>query len=444
MKRQSKWEYMKAIYDRYYKASKAIKRIILDEFCEVCGYHRKHAIRKLNTPLTKETSKSSSRGRKPVYGSDIISILQAVWGAADYPWSTRLKVILVLWMPWIRKRYRLTPEQERQLLGISPRTIDYRLKDKKTQLRRRIYGRTKPGTLLKHHIPIKTDCWDVKVPGFTEIDLVSHSGNSADGEFIHSLNETDILTTWTETRAVMSKGQAGVRKALDEMRQVSPFDWLGIDSDNGSEFINAHLLHYCQTPPQLQFTRGRPYKKDDNAHIEQKNDTHVRRLLGYERYDSLQALEAINDLYRNELRLMKNLLQPSVKLVKKVRVGSRRVRKYDKPQTPLDRLIASGKGNLSKVAELKQLRKTLDPFELARTIKCKLDVIYNLANRRLSPRSRMIDKEKINALLEVPVLSTAQQNILRSLSKDLGIETLQCLKTNEKNKKVALKSSVAD
>ena len=199
-------------------------------------------------------------------------------------------------MPWIRKRYRITIQQERQLLRISPRTIDYRLKAKKMQLRRRIYGRTKPGTLLKHHIPIKTDCWDIAVPGFTEIDLVSHSGNSADGIFIQSLNQTDILTTWTETRAVMGKGQEAVCKALDEMRQASPFDWLGIDSDNGGEFINAHLYRYCQTPPKLQFTRGRPYKKDDNAHIEQKNWTHIRQWLGYERLDNLNVVSPLNNL----------------------------------------------------------------------------------------------------------------------------------------------------
>lgn len=165
MKRRFKWEYMKAIFNRYHKASKAIKRIILDEFCKVCGYHRKHAIRKLNISFSNEKSKSIYRNRKPIYGPILISILQKVWEVADYPWSCRLKVILRLWMPWIRKRFRLTPEQEQQLLRISPRTIDYRLKAKKRQLRRRIYGWTKPGTLLKHHIPIKTDSWNVSVPG---------------------------------------------------------------------------------------------------------------------------------------------------------------------------------------------------------------------------------------------------------------------------------------
>jgi hypothetical protein len=183
-------------------------------------------------------------------------------------------------MPWIRRRFRLTAELEGQLLSISPRSMDYRLAAHKRAQRRHLYGRTKPGTLLKHHIPVKTDRWDVQTPGFTEIDLVSHSGDSASGECCHSLNLTDLHTTWTETRAVLGKSQQAVQQALEEMRQALPFPLLGIDSDNGSEFINHHLYRYCRSE-QMQFTRGRPYKKDDNAHIEQKNWTPVRRLLGY-------------------------------------------------------------------------------------------------------------------------------------------------------------------
>ena len=166
--------------------------------------------------------------------------------------------------------------------------------------------------MLKHHIPLKTDHWDVQVPGFTEIDLVSHSGNSASGDFCYSLNLTDIHTGWTETQAVLGKSQEAVRGALETIRQALPFALRGIDSDNGSEFINQHLCRYCQAQA-VQFTRGRPYKKDDNAHIEQKNWTHVRRLLGYLRYDTPGAREAINDLYRHELRRFQNLFLPSVK-----------------------------------------------------------------------------------------------------------------------------------
>jgi integrase-like protein len=171
---------------------------------------------------------------------------------------------------------------EEQLLGISARQIDRRLRAKKQAQRRRIYGRTKPGCLLKHQIPVKTDSWDVKTPGFAEIDLVSHSGNSGAGDFAQSLNLTDIYTGWTETRALLGKGQVAVQQALEEIRSRLPFDLLGLDSDNGSEFINWHLRHWCEEN-QIQLTRGRPYKKDDHAHVEQKNWTHVRKLLGWDR-----------------------------------------------------------------------------------------------------------------------------------------------------------------
>ena len=306
MNRSSRRDYLRRIHPRYQQASRGEKRRILDEFCANCGYHRKYAIRLLHGSMLSPRPLRARRPRGSTYGPRLISILQGVWEAADYPWSVRLQALLPEWMPWIRRRFRLSTELERQLLSISPRSIDYRLAAHKRAQQRRLYGRTKPGTLLKHHIPVKTDRWDAKEPGFTEIDLVSHSGSSASGEFCHSLNLTDIHTTWTEARAVLGKGQEAVQQALEEMRQALPFPLQGIDSDNGSEFINAHLYRYSRSQ-HIQFTRGRPYKKDDNAHIEQKNWTHVRRLLGYLRYDSAEALQAINDLYRNELRLFPNL-----------------------------------------------------------------------------------------------------------------------------------------
>jgi len=233
---------------------------------------------------------------------------------------------------------------------------------------------------------VKTDSWDVQGPVFAEIDLVAHSGNLADGEFAHSLNLTDIGTGWTESVALLGKSEVAVQEALKEVRGGLPFRLLGLDSDNGSEFINWHLKRWCDRE-QIQLTRGRPYKKDDNAHIEQKNWTHVRKLLGWDRYDSRAAVEAINGVYRQELRLWMNLYQPSVKLVKKVRVGSKLRRVYSPAQTPLERVLASGKADARKVAELKKLRSQLDPFELSKSIDRKLERIYALANRRLSPKA---------------------------------------------------------
>ena len=182
-------------------------------------------------------------------------------------------------MPWAKKRYPITPATERALRTISPRTIDRLLGKVRRHRRRQLYGRTKPGALLKHQIPVKTDHWAVTQPGFTEVDLVSHSGTSADGEFIYSLNLTDIHTGWGETRAVLGKGQRGITLALTEIHTALPFVLRGLDSDNGSEFINQRVWEYC-IARDIAFTRGRPYKKDDNAHIEQKNWTQVRKVLG--------------------------------------------------------------------------------------------------------------------------------------------------------------------
>jgi len=372
------------MHARYERARGGEKSDLLDELCKVCDYHRKHAIRKLNQPLPDQLRQPRAAPRGTTYGAKMIGVLKAVWEVAGFPWSVRLKALLPLWLPWIRVRYSLTHSQEHQLLAISARQIDRRLRPHKTKLKKRLYGRTKPGTLLKHQIPIRTEHWNVTAPGSVEIDLVSHSGNAAEGDFIYSLNLTDIFTGWVETRAVMGKGERGVLAALDEMRQILPFTLCAIDSDNGSEFINAHLVRYCHQH-HIEFTRGRPYKKDDNAHIEQKNWTHVRKLLGWERYDSARALSAINDLYRNEWRIMMNYFQPSVKLQRKKRVGSRLTRQYDVAQTPVDRLQASHNGETGKVSTLKRQRACNDPFQLAATIERKIEHIWDLANSKQSP-----------------------------------------------------------
>jgi hypothetical protein len=383
---KGRWEYLRAIYERYREAGRKAKKVILSEFCANTGYHRKYAIRLLNGPRPERQRKRRERRRGVSYQVETLAVLCAVWEAAGYPWSVRLKALLPAWMPWIRKRFRLRPEIEKQLLKISPRQMDRRLKAQKTQRRRRIYGRTKPGYLLKHHIPVKTDRWDVQTPGFTEADLVSHSGNSASGEFAHTLNVTDMHTTWTESLAVLGRGEEPVQRGLNEIATTLPFPLLGVDTDNGSEFINYHLKRWCDAR-QIQFTRGRPYKKDDNAHIEQKNWTHVRKLLAWDRYDTHEAVAAMNDLYRNELRLWMNLFLPSVKLLKKVRVGSKVRRVYDGPRTPFERVKACPQANSKQVARLEQLGKSLDPFQLGRIIERKLERIARLANRRQSPKA---------------------------------------------------------
>jgi hypothetical protein len=373
-------QYLQQMRDRYVMAKRAARSALLDEAVAMTGYHRKALIRRFTRPLGPRRRR---RGRPRRYGTAVVKALRAVWRAAGYPWSVRLKALLPVWLPKARTHLHLTPPVEKQLRQISPRQMDRLLRADKRQVRRRLYGRTKPGTLLKQHVPLRTDRWDVTTPGWTEVDLVAHSGDRAEGEFAHTVNQTDIVTTWVESRAVLGKSQIRVQQALEAMRHGLPFPLLGIDSDNGSEFLNAHLVRYCKGLA-VQFTRGRPYKKDDNAHIEQKNWTHVRKLVGYERYDTDAAVTALNTVYA-ELRLFQNLFLPTVKLVRKERVGARTRRRYDLPQTPLDRVRACPEADRAKIAALVALRERLDPFVLATRVDRLLERAYTLAHRRAVP-----------------------------------------------------------
>ena len=242
MGHKARWEYFRAIYGRYQEGDRRARQAILNEFCLNTGYHRKYAIRLLNraNPGPRANPRRVRRKRALSYGSKTLAVLTAVWEAAGYPWSVRLKAMLPTWMPWIRKRFSTGRETERELLAISPRQMDRRLRDKKMQARRRLYGRTKPGLLLKHQIAVKTESWDVRCLGFTEIDLVSHSGNSGAGEFGHTLNITDIHSAWTESRAVLGRSQSVVLAAIQESSRRCPSRcgaWIAIMVRNSSTGI---------------------------------------------------------------------------------------------------------------------------------------------------------------------------------------------------------------
>jgi hypothetical protein len=348
----------------------------LTEVSENLNCHRKHATRRLNGKIV--NLDKPWRHREPVYPERLIRILEGVWEAGQQPCGVRLKEVLPLWMPWIRKRWVSDRTEERKLLAMSAATIDRRLAAYKRKRSHKIYGKTKPGRWLRQTIPIQTESWDVPDPGWEEVDTVSHSGQSAEGLWAYTVNQTDLFSGWVECRATLGKGAAEVLGALDEMRQAAPFETKGLDSDNGEEFINQHLARYCEREGILRF-RSRPYKKDDQAHIEQKNWTHVRKLIGWDRYDTQAAVDAMNDLYRNEWRLFCNLYLPSVKLAKKIRVGSKIKRIYHKAKTPLDRLLESDQGDRVKLDLLRRLREQLDPFELSATVDRKLAGIWKLA-----------------------------------------------------------------
>jgi hypothetical protein len=383
MARQSKREYLRSIHKRYRQGRRTEKTAMLEEFCKVCGYNRKYAIWLLSRPLFNAAARRRVTPRSTSYSKASIATLAKVWQASGYLCSQRLKAALPQWLPWIKKHFEVNAQLEKDLLGISARQMDRRLSPHKRTVKRRLYGTTRPGSLLKRMIPIKTDHWDVSLPGYLEIDLVSHSGASAAGEFIYTLDCVDIATGWVERQAVMGKGQLGIVSALREIEQRLPFALRGIDSDNGSEFINTHLFNFCQQRAKnrsVQFTRSRPYKKDDNAHVEQKNWTHVRKLLGWERYDTLEALSAINHLYQ-QLRIFQNLFQPSMKLRTKIRKGSRVMRRYDPPSTPLERVLKSSQ-RTPPIEALKSTLKNTDPFELSHHIDQKLDCLYNLTSQK--------------------------------------------------------------
>ena len=369
---------MQAIY-RAVRGRKEKGRV-LDQVCETLKRCRRTAKRMMRGSLPPVNK--PARHREPIYSQRLIRVLEAVWTAAQYAWSVRLKALLRLWMPRIKERFDLTPAEQRLLLKMSAATMDRRLAPRRKELGRKIYGQTKPGRWLRQTIPIQTDSSNVKEPGWMEVDTVSHSGPSAAGLFAYTLDHTDLSSGWTELYAILGKKAEKVVAMTDAMRKELPFELKGTDSDNGEEFINYEMDHYCRRMGILRF-RSRPYKKNDQAHVEQKNGTHVRRLIGWHRYDTQEAVDAMNDLYRKEWRLLTNLFLPSVKLDYKIRMGSKIKRVYHDAETPLDRLLASKQSDRTKLEELRLLRERLDPFELSKAVDLKLRAIWKLASEGL-------------------------------------------------------------
>jgi len=365
MSPRSKKEYLKSIFLRYRKASFKEKTIILNEFCQNCGYHRKHAIRLLKKFKRFRKPKQKIPGRPSIYRASIIKPLEKIWSTANLPCSKRLKAILPLWLPgYIEEFGNLPLDVITALSNISATTIDRILKPFRVRYSGRGRSTTKPGTLLRKQIPIKTNQWDETRPGFLEADSIAHCGESLLGQFAYSLNFVDIATSWTEQRAVWGKGEAGVLKQIEDIEKCLPFPLLGFDSDNGKEFLNYHLMrHFTQRPKPIQFTRSRPYHKDDNAHVEQKNWTHVRQWLGYQRLENPDVIPLMNDLYTTEWRWFHNFFCPSVKLIEKKVVASKTIKKYDTPKTPYQRVLEAPDVAASIKRSFKEQYSTLNPFE---------------------------------------------------------------------------------
>jgi hypothetical protein len=326
-------------------------------------------------------------GRKKLYNPVRLSEpLKQIWLASDQMCGARLKAALPLWLPFFVMNPPLNDEDKLQLLTMSERTINRLLKPFRARYPKRLGG-TKPGSLLKNQIAVKTDQWDEKVPGFVEGDTVAHCGTSLLGYFVWSLTLTDIYSGWTENRAVWNKGADGVLKQIASIEEVLPFELLGFDSDNGSEFLNWHLLRYFQKREKtLQFTRSRPYHKGDNAHVEQKNWTHVRQIFGYERFSNPILVNLMNDLYKNELSLLHNYFYPAMKIQNKFRFGAKLKKFYDKPQTPYQRILKSERISAEKKEQLIKTFEQLNPFELRRNIQKKLKIIFQFVGVNLKKK----------------------------------------------------------
>ena len=374
MVNQAKREYLAAILGRYRRAGRKFKQRILDEFCSNCGYHRKHAIRLLRR---RGETRGDRRGAKVQYGPEVVEVLKDLWLASDRLCTKLLKAAIPIWLPFYRQKHEVPKDVCDRLAKVSPATMDRLLKPARKRYGARGRCGTRPGTLFRHQIPVKTDMADVNKPGFVEADTVAHCGNSLDGDFIWSLTLTDIYSGWTENRAVWNKGYSGVKQAIQAIETDLSFPLLGFQTDNGGEFLNHHLYRYfAERDLPVAFTRGRPYHKNDTAHVEQKNWTHVRLLLGYQRLESEALIPTINELYQ-VWDWYRNFYCPTLKILSKSKVGSRYIKKYSPPQTPHQRLIESPEILEPMKEHLTELFCNLNPFALKKQIDYKQRLILN-------------------------------------------------------------------
>lgn len=394
---QSRNQYLKTLTQKhgYLLKSKKQKSLLLDEYCKNTGQNRKYIIWKLrNGKYIKDRTVKKKRIRKEYYDGEVKVALIKCWRIFDYPCGQRLEPILKQEVGRLRSLGELycSDKTAEKLKKISFRTIDEKLKRQKEieRLRKKYYKKNNP--LLYQKIPIKlSNDWDRKEHGNIQIDLVEHCGQSTRGEYICTLSSNDIATGWWEGEAVMGKGQYRVFNALEDIRERYPFSLKEIHSDNGSEFINWHLFRYTQEEG-LVFSRSRPNKKNDNCFVEQKNWTHVKKFVGYFRYDTEEELELLNKLYLNGLRLYKNFFQPVIKLISKERRGGRIHRKYDAAITPYQRIMKSQDIPKRIKEELKTIYELLNPAQLKRDIDLNLEQLYKVYQAK--SKSEVIDPQK--------------------------------------------------
>ena len=376
----SKREYLAKIHGRYQRAGRPHKSRILDEFCLNCGYHRKAALRLLNRPLTGRVRKRS--GPKVIYDpAELLPVLKAVWLASDQLCSKLLKPALPIWLEHHERRSAPLPEAfKKKLLAVSPAQIDRLLKPVRVRHPRKGLCATRPGTLLRWQVPTRGGPPDTAKPGSVEADTVAHCGDTTAGDYVNSLTFTELFSGWTENRAVWNKSSHAILDQLKELEKAVPFQMKSFHADNGSEFLNWSLYeHMTGRKMKVPFTRSRAYRKNDNAHCEQKNWTHVRQLFGHDRFEHPELVSLMNDLYANEWSLFTNHFKPTFKLLKRDKRGSKTVRIYEPmPQTPYQRLLGSPDIDEATKTRLREEHTRLDPFELKKNIERKLKNFFTV------------------------------------------------------------------
>lgn len=402
-------QYLETLMVRYLGVRKRQKGVLLDEICRNTRQNRKYIIRKLSDLAAGRVR--AARKRTASYGPDVQRALVKLWKIYDLPCGQRLSPLIRSDLERLRTfgEVAVSNRTAGQLIRISPATIDRLLRSEKEARREGARYRRGGGGLIALKIPLRMGEWTNVQLGQVDMDLVLHCGSSTAGEFGHSLSTMDVSTEWWEGDVVMGRGQARIFSALKEIESRYPFPWISIHTDNDSAFINEILYRYAEERG-YGFTRSRPYRKNDNAHIEQKNFTHVRKPLGYLRYDTKAELEIIRDLYRNELRLYKNFFQPAMKLVRKHRVDGRIKRAYDVPKTPCQRLLESGRLPPEQAENLKQLYLTLNPADLKRRIDKKLAALYALYHKK-NKKTLVVDPYKKQAPSMVTFLMSEHKDV---------------------------------
>jgi len=393
MNSEARKQYMDTLREKYFKAGKKEKGEILNEYCQNTKQERKYAIKKFNYKIK---NKETRKPRACFYDGNVIAILIKIWKIFDCPCGQRLEEILETEIENLRawKEINCSDEIADKLKKIKSATIDRRLDHEKEVLKLKEKYRKKSSFLLSS-IPVKTGAdFDRKIVGNEQVDFVESCGASASGEYVNNLSICDIFSAWWEGEAIMGKGQQRALAGLDNCRKRTPFSWKEFHPDNGTNLLNFSVYAYAEKEG-LEFSRSRPYHKNDNCFIEQKNSTHIRQVIGYLRYDTEEELYFLNDLYRNELRFYKNFFQPVIKLESKKRIGGHIKRKYGRAKTPYRRLIESDQILDEEKEKLTAIYHSLNPAELKRNIDKKLDNLYKIYHKKKG-RENIDSTNKLN------------------------------------------------